>query len=51
VSALQIAGPHDAAWTTWRRHFEHFGDDLAAGLRLENEMLFPRALELEQALS
>lgn len=39
-----------AGWMEWRRALDGFADELAAHLALEDEVLFPRALELERAL-
>jgi regulator of cell morphogenesis and NO signaling len=40
----------EATWTAWRRDVDRLADDLAAHVRLENERLFPRTLDLERAL-
>ena len=40
----------EAPWTAWRRDVARLSDDLAAHVRLENELLFPRTLDLERAL-
>ncbi len=40
----------EATWTAWRRDVDRLADDLAAHVRLENELLFPRTLDLERAL-
>lgn len=51
VAAVQVPAALRSAWTEWRRALDGFAEELGAHLRLENEVLFPRALELEQALA
>lgn len=50
VARVQVPAAIRSGWTEWRRELDRFADELAAHLSLENEVLFPRALELEQAL-
>jgi regulator of cell morphogenesis and NO signaling len=50
VRALSPPPALEGRWVAWRRDVERLGDDLAAHVRLENELLFPRTLDLERAL-
>jgi regulator of cell morphogenesis and NO signaling len=50
VRALSPPPALAGRWIAWRRDVERLGDDLAAHVRLENEVLFPRTLDLERAL-
>lgn len=52
AQAAQVAVPPDlrGGWMEWRRALDRFAEELAAHLAIENEVLFPRALELERAL-
>jgi regulator of cell morphogenesis and NO signaling len=50
VRAVSPTPAFEAPWTAWRRDVERLADDLAAHVRLENELLFPRTLDLERAL-
>jgi regulator of cell morphogenesis and NO signaling len=50
VAGVVIPDAYRRAWSAWRQDLDRFADDLEAHRRLENDVLFPRALELERAL-